>query len=80
MRSACCTLAFLAATAAVASLGQPPPPAKILAVDIDSVVHPITVEIVAHAIQQADGLLTCDAGFFRHYFEGLVVVTPEASL
>ena len=33
--------------------------------------------IGAHALTQADALLTADAGFFRHYFEGLRVVTPE---
>ena len=32
--------------------------------------------IGAHAIKQADALLTTDAGFFRHYFEGLRVVSP----
>jgi predicted nucleic acid-binding protein len=33
--------------------------------------------IGAHALTQADALLTADAGFFRSYFEGLRVISPE---
>jgi predicted nucleic acid-binding protein len=33
--------------------------------------------IGAHALTQADALLTADAGFFRSYFEGLRVIAPE---
>ncbi len=32
--------------------------------------------IGAHALVQADALITSDAGFFRHYFEGLQVIAP----
>ncbi len=32
--------------------------------------------IGAHAIKQADALLTTDEGFFRHYFKSLKVITP----
>jgi len=33
--------------------------------------------IGAHASQQADALLATDAGFFRQYFKGLTVLTPQ---
>jgi predicted nucleic acid-binding protein len=36
--------------------------------------------IGAHAILQTDGLLTCDTGFYRHYFEGLTVTSPVDSM
>jgi predicted nucleic acid-binding protein len=32
--------------------------------------------IGAHALKQADALISTDDGFFRHYFDGLRVLTP----
>jgi predicted nucleic acid-binding protein len=34
--------------------------------------------IGAHALYQCDVLLTTDSGFFRNYFRGLAIVTPQA--
>ncbi len=34
--------------------------------------------IGAHAMHQADALLTTEGGFFRHYFKGLTVVSPRS--
>lgn len=53
MRFACGSFALHLAATALALFGQQQPSFRIRAVNIDSVVHPITVEIVAHAIQQA---------------------------
>lgn len=36
--------------------------------------------IGAHALRQTDGLLTCDTGFYRHYFEGLTVTAPATDM
>ena len=33
----------------------------------------------AHALLQCNGLITRDAGFFRDYFKGLKVITPQAA-
>ena len=36
--------------------------------------------IGAHALQQCDALLTTDSGFFRQYFKGLTVLSPQTSV
>ncbi len=33
----------------------------------------------AHALLQCTGLITRDAGFFREYFKGLKLITPQAA-
>ena len=33
--------------------------------------------IGAHALVQADGLITADGGFYRHYFDGLAVISSR---
>ena len=35
--------------------------------------------IGAHALHQADALLTTDGSFYRHYFKGLTVVEPRSA-
>ena len=35
-------------------------------------------QVGAHALLQCTGLITRDAGFFREYFKGLKVITPQA--
>jgi membrane-bound serine protease (ClpP class) len=49
MRLACLAAAVFALTL----LAQPRPSSRILAVNVDSVVHPVTVEILQHAIDKA---------------------------
>lgn len=47
--------AILAATVtlAVAALGESPAPPRVLAIDVDAVVHPITVQILSRVLKQA---------------------------
>jgi membrane-bound serine protease (ClpP class) len=46
-------VSFFVMAAFAISAGAQTPPARVLAVNIDGMVHPITVEIVSHALEQA---------------------------
>src|SRR6202521_2782773 len=60
-----------------ASISAAPAAPKVIAVNVDSVVHPITVEIIRHAIDQAEGENAAAVLLRLHTPGGLLDATRE---